>query len=435
MNIFSQKGKNIIVYKNIFEMGEKMNIDNNNKKSHFNKNFYVFSLLIFIAFTFFCTRRYIPNEVSVFNNEKKTINISTSIFSVDTENEVITVSSSNDQKTVLANNSVDDGTVTVKFLGIPIKSTNVKVINSKQLIPSGESIGINIKTDGVMVLGTGEVIDDNGNSIKPWENKIKAKDIILEANGVKVNSKIELMNIIDQNTKLNLLIKRDNQTHNVEIDAVKSSKDNKNKVGIWVRDGTEGIGTLTYINPTTSKFGALGHGILDVDTNELMPVATGNIFESRITTINPGEKGSPGELIGQISTVSLGDVKTNTGNGIYGHYTSNTDNQQAVDIGLKEEIKIGEAYILCDIGNGIEEFEIYVENVDLKSTDEKGMVIKITDQRLLSKTHGIIQGMSGSPIIQNEKIIGAVTHVFVQDPAKGYGIFIENMLNEEKTLT
>lgn len=414
-----------------------MNIDKIKNKKYRLKNFYyIFSIITFIALFVFCTRSYIPNEISVFNNEQKTINLPSTIFSVTDTDEAITVSTNTDKKTILENTSSNDSKVTVNFLGIPIKKTNVNVLSSKTLIPSGKSVGINIKTNGVMVLGTGAIIDDEGQSVKPWENKLMSKDIILEANGSKVHSKEDLSNIINQSNKIDFLIERDNEQMHVEIIPVQSLTDNTNKIGVWVRDGTEGIGTLTYINTTTNKFGALGHGVLDVDTNQLMPVSNGKILESQITTINKGEKGSPGELIGHISNTELGEVSVNTSHGIYGTWTSTEPQGEEMEIALKDEIQLGTAYILCDIGNnGVQQYKITIEDINLNSKDEKGMVIRITDENLLKSTNGIIQGMSGSPIIQNNKIIGAVTHVFVQDPAKGYGIFIENMLNQEKEMT
>ncbi len=416
-------------------MGEKMNLINKNDIKHkIPKPFYFLSILIFITFFIFCARSYIPNEVSIFKNDKNILNLPAPVFSVSNEEASVLASTNFDQKS-FENFSEENSKVTVKFLGIPIKSTDVKVLNSKKLIPSGKSIGINIKTKGVLVLGTGSVTDKDGNVIKPWEDKLKAKDIILEANGININSKEALMDIIDTSDNIEFLIVRNDKKETVTVQTVKSVVDERNKIGVWVRDGTEGIGTLTYINPTSMKFGALGHGVLDVDTNQLMPVSSGSLMDSKITTINKGEKGSPGELIGQISNKVQGEILKNTTHGIYGNWTDTSSLGIEVEIGLKNEVKLGPAYILCDIGSsGVQKYDIQIEDINLNSTDEKGMVIRITDENLLSKTNGIIQGMSGSPIIQNDKIIGAVTHVFVQDPTKGYAIFIENMLSQENQL-
>ncbi|OGO84426.1 MAG: SpoIVB peptidase [Clostridiales bacterium GWE2_32_10] len=220
------------------------------------------------------------------------------------------------------------------------------------------------------------------------------------------------------------------------------SNEDEYKIGIWVRDSTQGIGTITYYNPSTGNYGALGHGIVDVDTSELMTVRTGKLLKSNISCIKKGERGTPGELMGIIidtARTNFGSVIKNTGYGIFGklndRYKKSIQTPET-DIALKEEIKLGKAYIYSDVlGDGIEKYEIEIQSVNTLSYDiSKGVIIKITDKRLLEATNGIVQGMSGSPIIQNGKIIGAVTHVFVNDPTKGYGIFIENMLKEEKKI-
>lgn len=413
------------------------NIEYNHKKKNL---FFIALVFLFVAFFVIATRKSIPSQISIFDNEERTINLLTPVMSLSKADDFVAVSMSNDNKVTIGNvnkgnTTKTDGKVTFKLLGIPIKSTNVNVMNTKELIPSGKSVGINIKTDGIMVLGTNVVTDIEGNTVKPWENKLKAKDIIMSANGKPVQSKEELMKIIDESDSIEFAIDRDGVLQNEVIIPIKSKNDGRNKIGIWVRDGTEGIGTLTYINPNTNNFGALGHGILDVDTNQLMPIYSGEVLESRVTTINKGEKGSPGELVGEISKQADGEVLLNTKHGIYGVWTSNIRLEDAIPVALKEEIQIGSAKILCEIGDfGVKEYDIDIEAINVKSVDEKGMVIRITDDELISQTNGIIQGMSGSPIIQNGKIVGAVTHVFVQEPTKGYGIFIENMLNEEKNI-
>lgn len=422
-------------------MGEKMrrifkDYTRKSKRAKITPFFILFICLIVISFVIY-TRKYIPNEITVFNNEQKTIDFLIPAFSeIKSEDESLAVSVSKDKKTIIENVDNSGGKVTLNFLGVPIKSTKVRVISTKELIPSGESVGINIKTDGVMVLGTGVVTDDDGNEFKPWEDKLQANDIIISANKNVVNSKEDLIKYVCENDAIDFLINRDGEESVVTVTPIKSKIDNQNKIGVWVRDGTEGIGTLTYINPSTNNFGALGHGILDVDTNGLMPVKSGSILKSKVTTINKGAKGEPGELVGQISKKTDGDILYNTKHGIYGKWTSDTSElKEPVKVLLKEDIKLGEATILCEVDHfGVKEYKINIEEINIKSTDEKGMIIRITDEELLSKTNGIIQGMSGSPILQDGAIVGAVTHVFVQDPTKGYGIFIENMLSEEKNI-
>jgi stage IV sporulation protein B len=201
------------------------------------------------------------------------------------------------------------------------------------------------------------------------------------------------------------------------------------------RDSTQGIGTITYYNPLTDKFGALGHGILDANTKDLMAIKEGQLMPSKIQEVKKGKRGIPGELIGDIEEGSiLGNIRLNTDHGIYGFLNEETLSMpKALPIAKRDEVNVGIAKIFSDVeGGNVKAYDVYIENINKNDTDNsKGMVVKITDERLLSKTNGIVQGMSGSPIIQNGKICGAITHVFVQDPTKGYGIFIESMLKQE----
>ncbi len=325
----------------------------------------------------------------------------------------------------------------VSLMGIPIKNVTVSVLPNTKLIPCGDSVGVRIDTEGVMVLGIGTVIGEDGKEYEPSKNILKPGDMILKVNNTDIDSKETLINCIENNDNLNIQIKRDNIIQNVNINCIKG-ENGKNKIGVWVRDSTQGIGTLTYINPDTKYFGSLGHGIVDVDTKEIMDVKDGKIMKSEIIDIKKGEKGSPGELVGNINkTENIGEITNNTNVGIYGKITDDKfiENKEAIPIGFKDSVQIGKASILCNIdGNNVEEYDIEIESINKYNIDNsKSMVIKITDERLLEKTNGIVQGMSGSPIIQNGKIIGAVTHVFVNEPSKGYGIFIENMLEAEKT--
>ena len=324
----------------------------------------------------------------------------------------------------------------VSLMGIPLKNVTVSVLPNMELIPCGDSVGVRIDTQGVMVLGLGSVVGEDGKEYEPSKNILEPGDMILKINNKEIDSKETLINCIENNTTLNMEIKRDNEIKNITVNCVKG-EDGKNKIGVWVRDSTQGIGTLTYINPKTKTFGSLGHGIVDVDTKEIMEVKDGKIMKSNIVDIKKGEKGSPGELVGSIKKdEEIGIITNNTNVGIYGKITNDDFiyNKKSIPIGLKDSVEIGPAKILCNIeDNVVEEYNIEIESINKYNIDDsKSMVIKITDERLLNKTNGIIQGMSGSPIIQNGKIIGAVTHVFVNEPSKGYGIFIENMLEAEK---
>jgi len=259
--------------------------------------------------------------------------------------------------------------------------------------------------------------------------------LILKADGNEIKTKDALgQHIADSQTEITFTLRRDDAEIEVTITPV-LAHDGVRRIGAWVRDSTKGIGTLTFYNPRTGKFGALGHGIMDVDTNRLMSVQSGIIMPSTVTDVKKGTRGFPGELEGMVNiSRTLGNVETNSPNGIYGTLDPSEKaeivTREPMPIALRSQIQEGPATILTNVsGETVKEYDIYIENVNPLSADEtKGMVIRITDPELLKITGGIVQGMSGSPILQNGRLIGAVTHVFVQDPTKGYGIFIENMV-------
>lgn len=330
--------------------------------------------------------------------------------------------------------------INLKLFGfLSFKQIELGVIDTLEVIPSGNSIGIYIETDGVMVLGTGVVTGADGLNYEPSLNKLKSGDYILAINQKQVHSKEEVMEEIgrmnakdNQDGKLNIRIRRNKEELDYMIEPVKTAS-GEYKIGAWIRDNTQGIGTLTFIT-TDGKFGALGHGITDVDTSLIMEMEEGSIYKADIMTIVKGKKGTPGELIGAISQnekFRLGSIKKNTELGIYGEVKTDVlDTISApIPIGLKQEVEYGPATILSCVDNTVKEYNILIEKIDINSSSlNKGMVIHIVDNELIEKTGGIVQGMSGSPIIQNGKIIGAVTHVFIQDSTKGYGTFIENMI-------
>lgn len=324
----------------------------------------------------------------------------------------------------------------LSMFGIPFKRVTLAVLPNTTVIPCGMTVGVRLNTDGVMVLGTGFVEQKGSMSAEPCKGILKSGDLILSANDSPVTTKEDLIKIVEEsNTEcINIKIKRNEKTMTVDVAPVLSSADGKKKIGAWVRDSTQGIGTVTYYNPQTQSFGALGHGIMDVDTKQIMSVRSGEIMESDIISIKRGKKGNPGELLGDINTGAvLGYITKNTGHGIYGDINLSQAHKlpsAEMEIALQDEVREGPAKIRSNIkGKEIKEYSVIIESVNKYSSDNsKGMVIRITDPELLEDTNGIVQGMSGSPIIQDGKLVGAVTHVFVQDPAKGYGIFIENMM-------
>lgn len=335
--------------------------------------------------------------------------------------------------------------VKLKFLGIvPLKTVKVDIISQKELVPCGMTVGVNVSTDGIMVLGTGTVISEDGKEYTPSRGILKTGDLILKVNEKSIENKEELISAIENSNGkvLKMTIKRDNELLEIYVTPIKSEIDKSYKIGVWVRDETQGIGTITYYNPKSYTFGALGHGITDIDTRKIIPIKNGKIMKAEITSIKKGQRGIPGELTGAIydtEEAQLGTIELNTSQGIFGKLDPKKMKafpKKSFPIAFQNEIHEGKAIILSNIsGDKIEEFEIVIQKVSRFQQDiSKGMIIKITDPRLLDKTNGIIQGMSGSPIIQDEKLVGAVTHVFVHDPTKGYGIFIENMLKNESDL-
>jgi stage IV sporulation protein B len=316
---------------------------------------------------------------------------------------------------------------------VPVSSS----ANQTMVIPGGKSIGVTLCTNGVMVTGLSEISLYDGKLISPAKDAgIKAGDIIKFFNDEPIGNVSELSDAIQKTNVAScpIVLSRDNKTVKTTISPEISADDGQPKIGAWVKDAASGIGTITFYNPETRFFAALGHGICDVNSGKVLDVSEGEILSSTIVSVDKGKKGSPGELNGVFSENSecLGHIKENRQSGICGtvndkFYLSHTP----VCIAKKEEIKTGSAYILANVeGNLTEKFDIeIIRIISTNDTSLKNMVIKITDEKLLEKTGGIVQGMSGCPIIQNNKLVGAVTHTFVNDPAKGYGIFIENMLN------
>ena len=320
------------------------------------------------------------------------------------------------------------------FNVIPIKSVDVSVVPKKYLIPSGEAIGVKLYTDGVLVVGISDVTDSFGNISQPAKDAgIIMGDRILSVNGEQIENIDDFTDKINEaGEKAVLEIAREDQKFSVEL-MPSHSKDGGYKVGLWVRDSTAGIGTLTFYNPENRTFSALGHGICDSDTKGLMTVRKGSINACRIRSVIKGERGIAGELAGDFSGIEIGEITKNTHAGICGNVGS-IPQEEPIPMASRFEVKKGTAEILCDVdGSGPRRYKIEITRIQ-KGQDGKNLVLKVIDDRLINKTGGIVQGMSGSPIIQNDKLVGAVTHVFVNDPMRGYGIFIENMLAEAEKI-
>lgn len=325
---------------------------------------------------------------------------------------------------------------TLKLFGvIPIKNVEVNTVEAQLLIPSGEPFGIKLTMDGVMVVGIGEVDSKESLHSSPAKDGgIQKGDIILSLNGTDIESNKELQSIISQSdgSTLEVVLKRDNKEIETSVTPVYSESTQTYEAGMWVRDSSAGIGTITYYKADGTSFAGLGHPVCDVDTGEIVPISSGEVAPVNINGVKSGVSGSPGELIGSfISTDAIGEISLNNAYGVFGTMDNKTSLNDAIPMAFKQDISLGKATILTTIdGTSPKEYSIEIEKIDYNSNESsKNMVIHITDEELLSKTGGIVQGMSGSPIIQNGKLIGAVTHVFVNDPTKGYGIFCENMIS------
>jgi len=386
-----------------------------------------------------------PSNLKIIKGENKNLNISFP-FSFDNNIEAGIVETiynegrSNLNKS-LTLNGVDEGqtNLELKLLGlIPVKSYNVNVVNRPMVIPGGNAIGVRMNTKGVLIVAVTDIIDTNGNRVSPARSAgLKVGDSILEINGEKIVSSEQVVDILNKNEdrELELLVLRNKGEYKTTSKAVKCIQDNAYRLGVWVRDKTSGIGTMTFYCEETDTFAALGHGITDVDTRKLLDVEKGLIMNARVSDVEQGQKGTPGEIRGVFYKTDevLGEIETNTEFGIYGKLIDNNGeikNKEKIPIGFKEEVELGKAYIYTTLeGNEIGKYEIEIVKLeDQEVSSQKSMTIEITDEKLLEKTGGIVQGMSGSPIIQNGKLIGAVTHVFVNEPIKGYGLYIEWML-------
>lgn len=324
-----------------------------------------------------------------------------------------------------------------KLMGIlPFKQIKVTPRESKDVMVSGSTVGMYMETEGVLIIDTGEIVTEQGEPREPAKNIVKPGDYIVAFNDEKISRKKDLLEDLKklEGEEVVLDVMRNGEMVPVSIKPVKD-RQGAYKLGIWVRDDTQGIGTLTFVDDR-GRYGALGHGISDMDTGELLQIQKGTLYQAQILSIQKGSKGSPGELSGLIRYEPgkvIGTIVKNSKNGIYGQFMGGQQNGiffQPMKMGFKQEVTEGKASILCCVEEEVKEYAAEITKIDMNHEDtNKSFVIHITDPRLLSVTGGIVQGMSGSPIIQDGKLVGAVTHVLVNDPTKGYGIFIENMLD------
>lgn len=393
-------------------------------------------LIMFIVLVYVTNITSIPDSIILLQGENLNLKTILGINFSDSSGETIEAVASDTQK---ISNKVGKLDLSLNLGSFSLKDITVNVIPNTVVIPGGEAIGLRLYTSGVLVVGMSEIVGTDNKTYSPYkESGIKEGDMIVKVDDESVTCTSDLISKVNEckGKKVEITYIRDGNNYTTEMLPTKT-EENEYKLGLWVRDAATGVGTITYYDPQSKMFGALGHGILDVDTNQLIDIAKGEVITSKIISIIKGEKGSPGEVQGSIDNGKvIGEVYKNTNFGIYGKLT-NTDfieNGTELEVMPRDEVKTGKASIICTLDdNKREEYEIEIERVyTATNRSNKNMIIKVTDERLLEKTGGIIQGMSGSPIIQDGKFVGAVTHVMVNNPEKGYGIFADTMLKQMK---
>lgn len=320
---------------------------------------------------------------------------------------------------------------------IAVKGEEIR-ISDIQVIPVGRLVGVKLYTSGVLVVGKSSIESQDGNIYKPCENvQIEEGDSIIAIDGIMINNTNELINAVNskQGQEIEITYNKKNEEYKCQVTPVKD-KENNYKIGLWVRDSAAGVGTVTFYDPNTESFAGLGHAITDIDTGEIIQTSSGEIDNVNIVSIVKGKKEEPGKLQGTITqTTTIGNIYKNTQFGIYGVIKNqnelNINYSNKMNVADRQEIILGEAKILCQLDDEVQEYNIEIQKIYLSNNyDNKSMLIKVTDEKLLEKTGGIIQGMSGSPIIQQGKFVGAVTHVFVNDPSIGYAVFADKMIQE-----
>lgn len=304
----------------------------------------------------------------------------------------------------------------------------------RTLVPVGRAVGIKLFSDGVMVVGFSQVPAAMGSETPARDCGLKEGDIITHINAAEVDTIEEVQEQLAQigGEKMSIRALRDGQQLQVTAQAVKCSTDGQYKLGAWLRDSMAGIGTVTYYDPATGAFGALGHGVNDVDTAQLLPLESGGVMAATVSDVKMGKRGEPGELHGDLELEEdIGTLTANTPRGIFGTLENGAEltGAQPVEVARPDQVKTGKALLYANVaGDEVKVYEVEITKLFPDATDGRDMMVKVTDPALLAATGGVVQGMSGSPLLQDGRLIGAVTHVLVNDPTQGYGIFIENML-------
>lgn len=405
------------------------------------KIFYLLGIILFFTLLYFVIEYiFIPKNIYMTTGKSYVVNMSApfngeiesdEVLNINNERVTENIELSLDSDNVIRSENATVANMKVKLLGLPVKKVQLCFMPEKKVEVIGRTVGICVDTKGVLVLGVGQVRATDNKEYTPCKGLLKSGDIIMSVNGEDVKNKEDLVRLVNRDDMVYIKAIRKNEEINLNVTPIKSVDDNNYKLGLWVRDSTQGIGTITYYDRKNNSFGALGHPINDIDTGELMEIDGGEILDAHIEKAEKGKAGLPGALLGDINfNRTIGYIDSNKNNGIFGHMCSDIKGIE-MPIGYKNDVKIGNGSIYVNTdGKFVEKYSIHIDSINKYNTsDTKNFVLTITDKRLLDMTGGIVQGMSGCPVVQDGKLVGAVTHVFVNDPTKGYGIFVENMLD------
>ena len=400
------------------------------------------TIMIIIVLILLCSYVYIynlatiPSNIVMFEGEKLNIKVATGLTIKQTANYKTQLTSTNLGESI---NQVGSNQLNVNLFGkISLKTINLDVIPTTKVVPLGQAIGMKLYTKGVLVVGMGEIETDANTKQKPYENSgISEGDAIIAINNTEVSDTNELIEEVNQSNGEAVKVKYIKNNEVLETSIVPAKSKNEYKLGLWVRDAAAGIGTLTFYEPSTDLFISLGHGISDIDTEEIVEISSGELVTANVVSVIKGRKDAPGEIKGTITNgTTIGKIYKNTDFGVYGLIQNKQKVKNSsygeIEVATREEIQEGKASILCQVDNeGVKEYEIEIEKAyKTNNRDNKSMLIKITDTNLIEKTGGIIQGMSGAPVIQNGKLIGAVTNVLVKDPTQGYAVFGDILIKQ-----
>ena len=386
----------------------------------------IFECILLIILVYVINITSIQKKIVLFEGEDLKLE---TLFGISKEKEEIITTSVNNEE----NNVVKKEKVTLSLFNLlKLKEVDVTIIEKTKVIPLGNTIGLKLYSNGVLVIGMTEI-----EGCKPYENSgIQEGDLITYIDNKQITSTDELIECVNNSNGkiINITYVREGKEYVTSIEPM-ITDENEYKLGLWVRDGAVGIGTATYYEPSTGNFAALGHGIIDSDTEELISIESGEVVTTNVINIEKGVEGNPGQIKGTVvNGQTIGEIYSNTEFGIYGKITSknklNIIEENSLDVATRDEIEIGPAKIILTLEDGIrKEYDIEITKIyKNNNSDNKSMLIKVTDEELINLTGGIIQGMSGAPIVQNGKFCGAVTHVFINNPTEGYAVFGDLML-------